>query len=527
MVHEIITLDGRATLSRYHSIIIGAGHNGLICAAYLAKSGQNVLVLEAADTPGGMAADREFHPGFHTPIAHSIGHFSNRVVNDLNLTQHGFEPPSRSLPTICLDPDRNHVTINGKSVSGVDEDDVLAYENYSNLMNRFSTALDPFWLKTIPRIGPGRLSDLLTFAHLGLNVRRMGRKDMQEFLRIASLPARDLMDEFFENDLLKSALAWDGLIGSKMAPRSPNGALLSLLYRWSEESFGIHNLPAGGINSLISALVAAATAAGAEVRCGAEVDRVELHEGDDGLAAGGVRLANGEIIEADRVVSSADPQTTFLQLVGVRHLDIGFTNRIRRLRCDGFVAKLHLALDGVPEFTGITKPEGRMIIAPGLDSIEFAFDDAKYGDCPENPVLEILIPSLSNRSLAPDGQHVLSAHVMYVPYQHRGGWTESARSRMCERAISAIENYAPELRQHIVHQEFLTPADLEREYRVTGGHWHHTEFSMDQMLMMRPTYEAAQYETPIPGLYLCGAGCHPAGDLTGFAGHNAAREILR
>ena len=192
-----------------------------------------------------------------------------------------------------------------------------------------------------------------------------------------------------------------------------------------------------------------------------------------------------------------------------------------------YVAKLHLALSDLPEFDGLQQTDGRMIIAPDLDAIEFAFDDAKYGGIPAKPVMEIVLPSVHDASLAPTGQHVLSAHVMYVPYQLKAGWTDAARDQMCERAIGTIERYAPRIRDQIVHREFLTPADLERHYNLTGGHWHHTELSMDQMLMMRPTYEAAQYRTPIPGLYLCGAGCHPGGGIAGAAGHNAAREILR
>jgi phytoene dehydrogenase-like protein len=247
----------------------------------------------------------------------------------------------------------------------------------------------------------------------------------------------------------------------------------------------------------------------------------------DGLVTKGVQLADGEQIEADVVVSATDPQRTFLSLVGVEYLDIGFTNRIRRLRCDGYVAKLHLALNDLPEFTGLQKADGRMIIAPDLDTIEFAFDDAKYGECPANPVMEIVIPSLYDESIAPAGQHVLSAHVMYVPYRLKGGWTDAARDLMRERAIDTIARYAPRIRQQIIASEFLTPADLERDFRVTGGHWHHTEFAMDQLLMMRPTYGAAQYGTPIPGLFLCSAGCHPGGDITGAAGHNAAGQILQ
>jgi len=208
-------------------------------------------------------------------------------------------------------------------------------------------------------------------------------------------------------------------------------------------------------------------------------------------------------------------------------LDIGFTNRIRRLRCDGYVAKLHLALNAVPHFTGIDAPDGRMIVAPSMDHIEFAFDDAKYGACSAEPVIEMVVPTLRDASLAPDGKHVLSAHVMYVPYRLKAGWTDAAREQICQRTIERIARYAPGLQESILHAEFLTPADLERRFKVTGGHWHHTEFAIDQLLMMRPTYEAAQYGTPIPGLFLCSAGSHPGGDLVGAAGHNAAREILR
>jgi len=512
---------------RYDSIIVGAGHNGLVCAAYLAKSGQKVLVLEATSAPGGLAASREFHPGFHASVAHSVSHFSQKVCDDLKLDSFGYESRPGSMPTIGLSTDKKHVVLGAHELSGVSEDDVIAYQDYSGLMRRFADVLKPFWLKTMPRVGATGLSDLTTFGHLGLSVRMLGKKDMREFMRIAALPARDLVDEFFDDDTLKAMLCWDGLIGAKMAPRSPNSAVLAMLYRMAGESQGAHAVPIGGVNGLMAALAASATASGADIRCQTRVDRILVDGSSDGLLANGVQLDDGETIEADRVISATDPQRTFLNLVGVEHLEIGFTNRIRRLRCDGYVAKLHLALNGLPEFAGLDHADGRMIIAPDMDTIEFAYDHAKYGEIPESPVMEIVVPSVHDASLAPDGQHVLSAHVMYVPYDLKGGWTDAARDLVRERAIDTIAQYAPRVREQILHQEFLTPADLEQHCHVTGGHWHHTEFSMDQMLMMRPTYEAAQYGTPIPGLYLCGAGCHPGGDITGAAGHNAAHEILR
>lgn len=514
-------------MERYDSIIIGAGHNGLVCAAYLAQRGQHVLVLEASSVAGGLGSAREFHPGYFASVAHSVGHFSQQVAKDLKLDSYGYETASNPLTMVGLSTNQEHVVLHEGALSGTTPEDSDAYQHYSRRMQRFADVLAPFWLKTMPRIGNNDLSEMMTFGHIGLNLRRIGKKDMQEFLRVISLPARDLMDENFANDILKAMLSWDGLVGMKLAPRSPNAAVLAMLYRMAGGSGGAHVVPAGGVHGLIDSLRAAATSAGAEIRCDAAVSRVLIDGNEDGLVVKGVQLLDGEKIEADRVISSADPRRTFVDLVGVEHLDIGFTNRIRRLRCNGYVAKLHLALDDLPEFTGLPRADGRMIIAPDLDSIEFAFDNAKYGECPENPVMEIVIPSAHDDSIAPNGKHVLSAHVMYVPYELKGGWTDAARDRMCERSITEIEKYAPRIREQIIHKEFLTPRDIEEQYRVTGGHWHHTELAMDQMLMMRPTYEAAQYATPIPGLFLCGAGCHPAGDITGAAGHNAAREILR
>ena len=508
------------------TIIIGAGHNGLVCAAYLARSGQQVLVLEAGDAIGGLAATRDFHPGFRVSVSHSVCQFPAKIARDLELAAHGYQPGD-PLTTTGLSETGEHVTIGGDQVLGVKADDARAYAEYRRKMLRYAAILKPFNLKTIPRIGNKSLKDIMTFARMGLGLRRLGREDMREFLRIITLPMRDLMDENFTNETLKAMLSWEGLIGSKMAPRSPNHGVWAMLYRMTGELGGDHMVPAGGIEGLIAALAGAATAADAVIRTEARVDRVLIDGGTDGLRAVGVELEGGEQIKAHRLVSAADPRRTFLDLVGVDSLEIQFTNRIRRLRCEGYVAKLHLALDGLPEFTGLGRPDGRLIVAPDMDAIEFAFDDAKYGEASEQPILELVIPSLHDPSLAPQGRHVLSAHVMYVPHDRKGGWTRDARDRLCERVIDSIARYAPGLKQQIIHQELLTPADLAKIYNLTGGHWHHTELALDQMLMMRPTYDAAQYATPLPGLYLASAGCHPGGGLMGGPGHNAAHEILK
>ena len=513
-------------VDRYDSIIIGAGHNGLVCATYLARSGQKVLVLEAADNCGGLAANREFHPGFNTAIAQTVTHLSSKVCNDLKLAHHGLKSTA-AMKTIGLSKDQAHVSYVADQLDGTCDSDATSFRQLRQRLRKFAAVLRPSWLRTMPRIGASSLSELLTFGKIGLGLRLLGKKDMGEFLRIVSLPARDLMDENFDSELLKATLSWDALVGARLAPRSPNGAILAMLYRMSGDSEGDPMIPVGGTAGLAAALVSAAISEGVEIRTASAVERILIDASENGLTANGVQLADGATIHADNVISSADPKRTFLNLVGVEYFDIGFSNRIRRLRCKGYVAKLHLALKSAPQFSGLKKADGRMIIAPTMDHIEFAYDHAKYGEYSNTPVMEVVVPSLHDPALAPTGQHVLSANVMYVPYDLKGGWSDDAREQLLQKTIEALEEYAPGINDLVLHAELLTPADIEKEYRVTGGHWHHAELSFDQMLMMRPTYGAAQYSTPIPGLYLCGAGSHPGGGLMGAAGHNAAAEVLK
>jgi len=302
-----------------------------------------------------------------------------------------------------------------------------------------------------------------------------------------------------------------------------------MLYRMAGNYDGQRNshiIPKGGMGGLMDVLCNAARTNGVDIRTGTAVQRIVVKGSEAGQRATGVQLTGGEFIKAARVISSADPRRTFFVLVGARHLQIEFTQRIRRLRCDGYVAKLHLALDGLPSFKGLEVPDGRLIIAPSMDAIEFAYDDAKYGNFSSEPVMEIVIPSLYDSSLAPEGKHVLSAHVMYAPYKMNSSDNEEARTDFSNRIIDKLAVYAPDIRDKILYRELLTPMDLERQYRVTGGHWHHGELALDQMLMMRPAYEAGQYRTPIKSLYLCVAGSHPGGGIMGGPGHNAAQCIL-
>ena len=511
-------------VKRYDSIVIGAGHNGLVCASYLARAGQCVLLLEAAARPGGLAAPREFAPGFRVALDHGTPGLNPRILRELGLAPEA-AAPGTALPLVALAPGQPPLPIppDGSAAPA----DAAAWQRLQRDLQRFAAALAPFWQTTLPRIGSGAPRDLFTYGRLGLRLRRLGREDMLEFFRVAMLPARDLADEYFEDERLKAAFCWEALVGSKLAPRSPNQALLTLLARMAGPLAGARGLPAQGPGALVEALVGAASAAGVDLRSGAAVERILVHGDEHGQRCRGVRLAGGETIESPRVISSADPKTTFLGLLGAPQLEIEFSNRIRRLRCEGYVAKLHLALRGLPRIDGLDRPQGRLLMAPSMDAIEFAYDDAKYGEASQEPVMEVMLPSLAQPALAPAGQHVLSAQIMYVPARRRGGWDRDARAALRERVMALLERHAPGIGALVLHEELLTPADIEREYRVSGGHWHHVEPAVDQLLMMRPTWEAAQYATPLPGLWLCGAGCHPGGDLTGNPGRNAAREILR
>ena len=509
------------TLNSFDTAIIGAGHNGLVCAGYLAKRGQRVLVLEASDNCGGLASTYEFHPGFRASIAGHVGHMPKRIVNDLGLGDYGFTSDIEAPELVWPDGDGSRIRLAQNGLSGVSDDEQASFERYSRRMHGFARMLSPFWLKTVPPIGNNSLSELTAFAQLGIKLRLLGKDEMREFLRIVTLPMHDLMAEFFRHTGLKALLSWDALIGSRQAPRTPNNSVLQLLYRIADDT-----LKSTRVESLVSALKRSAEHHGAEIRTSAPVARILTEPVATGLAAVGVTLENGERIAADRVVSSADPKTTFLKLLGAAKLEIEFTNRIRRLRDRGMVSKLLLALSEQPGFTGVDTPTGRHILAPNLEAIEGAYDDAKYGDVPEAPVLEVVIPSLSNPDLAPEGAHVLSANILYTPYRRRDGWNTLARGLLLERALEMLEHYAPSIRELIVGEQLLTPMDIESRFGTSGGHWHHGDMALDQLIMMRPTYGAAQYRTPIAGLYLCGAGAHPGGDLTGIPGHNAAKEIL-
>lgn len=503
------------------TLVIGGGHNGLVCAAYLARAGRKVTVLEAADQPGGAAITREFTAGFRVSAgAHLLYLLDEGIRKDLRLDAHSLKLARQDLDTVSLDAGGNHVRISGNQVHGVSDADQAALREYQRLMGRFAKLIGKLHGREPPRLGTTARQDLLPLARLAFDIRRLGRKDMREFLRLAGINVFDLLQELFESELLKGALSLDGTLGNFLGPRS-NNSVFCALHRMSGGNR--YSIPAGGMGAVSGAMAAAAQAAGATLRTGARVQRLLM----DFDRVVGVELEGGEQITAETVISSADPKTTFLKLLGARHLEAGFAHRVSNIRCTGHAAKLHLALDGLPEFTGLDPALAgeRLLIAPSLQYVEHAFNPAKYGEYPAQPVMEITLPSVHDPSLAEPGQHVLSAIVQWAPHGLKAGW-DTARASFHETVLATLEQYAPSIRGQIRHAELLTPVDIETEFGITGGHWHHGELSLDQFLMLRPVPGAAQYAAPIKGLWLCGAGSHPGGGVMGCAGRNAAQAVL-
>jgi len=513
----------------YDCIVIGGGHNGLVCAAYLARSGRSVLVLEAAGQVGGAAVTREFAPGFKvSACAHLLHLMPGSIIRNLDLASRGLQLAATAMPTTAIDPDGLPLAIDPGNQAGLADRsaaDAAAFPAYHARLRRLAEALHPVFDTVPPRLGTDSWQARLSWLRLGWRIRRLGRRDMRELLRIGGMCVQDLLDEHFETPLLKGALAFDAVLGTGAGPRSP-GSVFPLLYRMAAEVQGGGALaqPVGGLGALSDALARAVLAAGGAIRTASAVQRI-LVRGD---RAAGVVLASGEQISAGSVISNADPKTTFLQLLGAEHLDTGFVRRISHLRARGVTAKLHLALNRLPRFTGLPQTAliGRLLLAPSLDYIECAFNHSKYGEFSAAPIAEITVPTASDASLAPAGKHVLSAVVQYAPYRLAAGWQQQ-RAHFTELIIDALERCAPGLRASVAASELLTPPDIEQQFRISGGHWHHAELALDQFFIVRPVPGAAQYRAPLDGLYLCGAGSHPGGGVMGIAGRNAALALIR
>jgi phytoene dehydrogenase-like protein len=506
---------------KYDAIVIGAGHNGLVCSSLLAKAGKKVLVLEAKDQVGGAAVTREFADGYSvSACAHLLYQLQPKVRKELGLSP---KLASDNMQTIALASDGKHVRYSGDVVEGVGDADAESYAAFHKRMSRFAELLNTYLNKMPPRLGVASRSDLMTLAQLGFDLRRLGRSEMRAFLRLIGMNIHDEVTERFDSPLLKGALSLDAVLGTHLGPRSPN-SLMTYLYRLAGGQ-GRMAVAEGGMGSVSEELGHVARSSGVTVRTGMPVKRVIVVNG----RVAGVETAAGERFDSMTVVSNVDPKRTIMDLVGTRHVETVFTRRINNIRMRGNAAKLHLALDGLPSVEGLSKKDfaHRIVIATDEHYVERAFNPAKYGEASSEPVIEMTFPSFRDASLAPAGKHVMSAVVQYAPYALKGGWTDAAKEAFIGTCMETIGRYAPDISVRVSASELLTPADIEDEFHITGGHWHHGELALDQFMFVRPVCGASQYRMPLDGLYLCGAGAHPGGGVSGSAGRNAAKTILR
>lgn len=507
---------------RYDAIVVGAGHNGLVCAAYLARAGYSVLVCEASEQPGGLAASRGFGNAYRVPaLAHVKPALATTIVDELGLGRFGYKKGA-NLHTIAIGSEAGPLFLNGDRAqgAGLDAGDAAAYPEFRARYLKFAGWLGQAALSKPPRLRNFSPGDRSLLAELGWKLRfGLGRDAMVEFLRVAAINIHDLLNEHFDDDRLKGAIALDAVLGSAMGPRTP-GTVLTWLHRLVNER-------AGGVtceeSGLVPALCNACEHFGATIRLSAPVENVLI----DNDRTTGVRLAGGEKIHASCVIAAVDPRKAFLELVGSTHLDAMFASRVTHIRGTGVVGKLHLGLDGLPTIPGV-EPERmghRLIVAPSLQYVERAFNPSKYGACSRRPVFEITLPSVHDASLAPPGHHVMSINVAYLPYRLKSGW-DASRAEVVRGLLRELDRSIPGIEEQVTEIDFLSPADIARDYGPVEGHWHHGELSIHQSLMLRPLYGAAQYDTPVSGFYLCSAGCHPGGGISGRPGRNAAQRLL-
>ncbi|MER8574914.1 NAD(P)/FAD-dependent oxidoreductase [Mesorhizobium sp. M1338] len=517
-------------MTSFDAIVIGGGHNGLIAAATLAKAGRKVLVLEAGSEVGGAARTEEFAPGFRvSSIAHLLNRLHPDVVKTLELEMHGLRVARTDfMPSVALSKDGPSLVLHGaygEVLTGASPSEQSAWKDLRAQLLRYAGILKPFLSRRPPDLAGMSLIETASLGQVALALKKLGKEDMRDFLRVLLMNVADLLDEQLADIRLKGLLAFDATLGSHLGPRSPT-SLLGLYYRLAGEAGGTAGaqvLPQGGMDAVIVAIRASAEKAGVEIRTSAPVAKIIVERG----RAVGVALENGEVLRARTIVSAINPATTFLDLVGPREIDTGFVRKVKSIRMKGDAAKLNLALDRPPQFGGVDAAghKGRLVIAPSPDHVERAFNPCKYGEFSPEPVMEITLPSVADPSLAPNGACVLSAVAQYAPYALKEGWA-AGKPKFLKAIMTQLESHAPGIGKIVVHAELLTPADIETRYRMPGGHWHHGELQADQMLVSRPVSGWSGYDTPVEGLFLAGAGSHPGGGVSGAPGLNAARRII-
>ncbi|HWB82637.1 MAG TPA: NAD(P)/FAD-dependent oxidoreductase [Bryobacteraceae bacterium] len=522
---------------KYDAIIIGGGHNGLVAAAYLARAGRKVVVLERREQVGGCAVTEEIWPGFRVSTgAYLTSLLQERIVRELDLPRYGYQVDAKDPAFFSAFPDGRRFFMwqdrarTLEEIAAFSRHDAEAYPAYEDQLERISQVVEGLLLTTPPQFPPRGAGDFFEYLKLAARLRHLSARDTVALVKIFTQSAADFLDEWFESEQVKVTLATDGVIGANGGPRSPGTAYILLHHCMGGVSGhrGLWGFVRGGMGAVSEAIAGAARAAGAEIRTQSAVEKVLVRNG----RASGVALSNGDELSASAIASNLDPKVTFLRLLDPRDLESGFVEAIRHYRIEGTSCKINLALSGLPEFTvcpGAPGPQHRatMHICPSIEYVERAWDDAKYGRPSERPLLEMTIPTMYDPSLAPAGRHVMGIFLQYAPYSlHDATWDE-LREPFADRVISLIEEYAPNIRSIILERQVLTPLDLERRFGITGGNIFHGEMSLDQMFVMRPVAGWARYRTPVRALYLCGSGAHPGGGVMGAPGYNCAREMLK
>jgi len=523
-------------MQKYDAIVVGGGHNGLVHAAYLARAGKKVVVLERRHVVGGATITEEIHPGFKFLTgSYLISLLRPDVIRELELPRHGLEiMPLES--TFSPLPNGNYLAdwpdhdLTREEIARHSVRDADAYGEYVTTMRRLALAVKPLLDMAPPNPASSHPRDRQAMATIADRLRAMPRRDFDLLARLLTMSAADFLDEWFEGEALKGSKCTSGIIGTFMGPRSPATGYV-LLHHYIGELDGVFRswgFARGGTGALSQAIASAARAAGVEIRVEAPVARVLVKGG----TAVGVVLANGDELFADRVISNADAKATFLRLVEEKELPGEFVSDIRRYRTASPACKVNLALAGLPTFTALPKGKeallrGSIEIAPSIDYLEQAYDDAKYGGWSRRPFMDALIPSLLDPGMAPPGKHVMSLFVEYASSELEGGWTSEKKAEFLEVVIDTLSEYAPNLSELIVHRHINTPDDIEKTFGITSGHIFHGELALHQIFFLRPAPGWAQYRTPIKNLWMCGSSTHPGGCITGAPGRNAAMELLR
>ena len=484
-------------MKNFDVIIIGAGHNGLVAASYLSKKGKKVLVIEKNENLGGLAE-----------YANSLNCISPIIKKELNINVTNVDQTNH---IISLEDNQNHTVLednNGKLSflnTNADEDDKQKFLSIINNYKLFSKTLGSFMFQKPPRVKSGKKSDLLQLFSMGWKIRKLGKKNMRELLRIIGLNIADDLEDNLKNNNLMGLLSHEAVLGTNLGPRSP-GSILTLLYKHAINN-NIFNLKKIEVAEYINQLEDYCNKNTVEIIKSSEVKKILTQNN----SVTGVQLTNGEVFESKYVMSNADPKTTYLNLLGAEILDTDFIRRTKNFRNKGNVAKLELVLENEININNIDKNMfGKFIYAPSIKYIEHAFNANKYNKYSENPCLEFYV-----------NQNTITANVYYVPYLLNSNHEEN---EIIKRCVSVLSQFIPEMK--ISKEKLITPNQMAEKYNIAGGHWHHGDLEIDQLLMMRPFYGSAQYSTPINGLYLCSAGTHPGGGLTGINGINAAKKVI-